>query len=114
MGLDFIKRAAPTFKKSWNNGAQELAQGTLFTRNPECRGRTVAADVSAGSQVTLGKMVVIQIINAEMCLIDGLSKIGKVPDPPADLLRIIGEIGCAKGTIERLNIIGGTVDVAIQ
>lgn len=114
MGVDFIRRAAPTFKKSWNNGAKGLAQGTLFTRYPECRGRTVAADMAACSQIDVGKNVVIQIVNGEMCLTEGLSMIGKIPSPPADLLKIIGEVGCAKGTVERVNTIGGTADVAIQ
>ena len=114
MGLDFIRRAAPTFKKSWNRGAKELAQPTLFTRHPEHCGRTILADLNANTVMPVGREVVIQILNGEMCLVDGLTSIGKVTQPPADLIQIVKDVGCAKGRIERTNALGGTVDVAIQ
>jgi hypothetical protein len=34
MGLDFIRRCAPTFTKAWNRGKHDLATPTLFSNTP--------------------------------------------------------------------------------
>ena len=34
MGSEFIEKAAPTFKKSWDRARVELATATLFTKTP--------------------------------------------------------------------------------
>ena len=45
MGADFIEKATPSFKKSWDRARVTLGTADLFTRIPDCVARTAAADI---------------------------------------------------------------------
>jgi len=115
MGLDFIRRAAPTFVKSWNHGKTELAQPTLFTRYPECRTRSVVAQLNDGFELTPGTRLVICADATTLLLVNETTRIGVVETPPADLFRAIQQSGgCALGQVVRLNPLSRTVDVEVE
>jgi hypothetical protein len=115
MGVDFIRRAAPTFKKSWDHGAEQLARADLLTRFPECPTRTCVAELVNQTNLHPDSVFLVQRIDDKLLLIDGLHQIGQIPDPPADLVKMLGEIGgCAKGRILRIHSLGGAADVAIE
>jgi len=91
MGLDFIRRRAKTFTKTWSRGRTDLAQPTLFTRYPECRSRSV------------------------LLLVRGTTQIGSASSPPPDLMAAICKAGGnALGQVARINPISGTADVEVE
>ena len=45
MGADFIEKATPTFKKSWDRARIALATADLFTRAPTGAARLAAAEI---------------------------------------------------------------------
>src|SRR5258708_11839749 len=115
MGLDFIRRAAPTFTKSWNRGANELAQPTLFTRYPECRTRTVVAQLDERAALAPGAHLAICTRASALILVHETMQVGVVEAPPADLFRAIQEAGgCALASLSRINPLSGTADVEIE
>ena len=75
MGIDFIRRAAPTFKKSWDWQRVILATPTLFTQQPTCVPRTVAADILSGVTLQEGEIVTVQFIGSNLVGLRGLSQV---------------------------------------
>ena len=51
MGSDFIEKAAPSFKKSWDRGRVAVATANLFTKQPASLVRTVPADIVGGARL---------------------------------------------------------------
>jgi hypothetical protein len=115
MGLDFIRRAAPSFTKSWNRGARELADPSLFTRLPECRTRTVVATLNDGVNVPAGTQLAARLHKSKLLLIRETTPVGHVDAPPADVVRVIQDAGgCAVASIARIKPLSGTADVEIE
>lgn len=115
MGLDFIRRAAPTHKKSWKGGAKDLAQPTLFTRYPECRSRSVVVSLDEGSKAEIGAALAVFVDGESLALVKETTRIGVAAAPPPDLFSAIqGAGGCAVGRISQVNPLSGTVHVEIE
>jgi len=115
MGLDFIRRRAKTFTKSWNRNKAELARPTLFTRYPECRSRSVIADLTESAGLSEGSQVLVAAHGTQLALISGTTQIGTAAHPPSDLMSAIHQVGGnALGHITRINPISGTADVEIE
>ena len=114
MGIDFIRRAAPAFTKAWNRNKENLAQPTLFTQYPECRTRTVIADLSQNADLKDGANVIVCVKGPNLILVSGNAQTGVIQQPPVDLLTAIHDAGdCALGYITRINPLSGTADVEI-
>lgn len=115
MGLDFIRRHAKTFTKTWCRNRADLARPTLFTRYPECKSRSVIADLAADAALSQGSRILVCARGAELLLVSGTSQIGAATHPPADLLSAIQKAGGnALGHVTRINPISGTADVEIE
>ena len=115
MGLDFIRRAAPTFKKSWSGGASTLAQASLFTRYPECRSRSVVATIHDNSGIEAGAIYAVHVDGDALCLVRETAKVATSQTPPADLFSAIKQSGgCALGRVAQINPLSGTADVEIE
>ncbi len=115
MGLDFIRRRAKTFTKSWHRNKTDLARPTLFTRYPECRSRSLIADLDAEAGVSPGVEVLVCARGAELTIVRGTTPIGATSRPPPDLISAIRQAGGdALGRVTRLNPISGTADVEIE
>jgi hypothetical protein len=115
MGLDFIRRRAKTFTKTWSRNRTDLARPTLFTRYPECRSRSVIADLASDAGISQGTRVLVCARGAELLLVSGTTQIGAASRPPSDLLSAIHQAGGnALGHVTRINPISGTADVEIE
>ena len=60
MGADFIEKATPTFKKSWDRARTTLATADLFTNAPSCAARTAAAEVIGKAQLKVGDRLTVE------------------------------------------------------
>jgi hypothetical protein len=114
MGLDFIRRCAPTFTKAWKHGRNELATPTLFTRAPGARARSVVALSNGTNPVTSGSQVIVASDGNGLVMLKGTHRIATVPTAPADVLRDIKEAGgVTVGTIGTLHPLSGSFDVEL-
>lgn len=115
MGLDFIRRAAGTFRKSWSGGATALAQPTLFTKYPECRSRSVVALLENNTKVEVGGQLAVHVVGNSLTLVKETARIGTIATPPPDLFSAIQSAGgCALGRISQFNSLSGTANVEIE
>ncbi|MCY4641148.1 MAG: hypothetical protein OXC41_00365 [Gammaproteobacteria bacterium] len=114
MGLDFIRRAAPSFAKSWNRNKDMLAEPTLFTRYPECRTRTAIADLAQNADLSEGENIIVCAKDSKLILVSGNTQVGIIEQPPSDLKSAIHNEGdCVLGYVRRINPLSGTADVEI-
>ena len=101
MGTDFVEKATPTFKKSWDKGRLKLTTADLLTQEPNCAQRTFAADLCQGSRVVRGEQVTVEKEGATFVVRKGLTEVARSDNPPPGLLTAVEQsCGIAKGTVE--------------
>ena len=55
MGLDFIRKAAASYRKGLDRRRVELATPTLFTQEPGCAPRAYVARLRGGKRLAVGR-----------------------------------------------------------
>lgn len=123
MGVDFIRRTAKTFEKSWDRHRVLLSTPDLFTRQPQGTARSVAADLvpvsGHGRSINPGDIVTVQEAqpndtNCRLIALSGLSVVARFVDPPPEVVDAVREsFGVARGTIERIHAISGVVEISL-
>lgn len=114
MGADFLERAAPTFRKSWDRARITLGTADLFTRNPECKARTAIADVLGDVRLDVGERVIVDLQGDTLMARRGNRGVARFANPAGDLLRAVREsCGIADGRIERIHRLSGVVEISL-
>lgn len=114
MGADFIEKATPSFKKSWDKGRLQLATADLLTREPDCKARSFAADLSNGSMLKRGEAVTVEKEGASLVVRKGNSQVARSDHPPAELLKAVeASCGIAKGTVEETHEAAGVAEISL-
>ena len=114
MGADFIAKAAPSFKKSWDKGRVRRATADLFTRLPECAARSAAGEIIGGAKFSVGDKVVVERAQKGLVGRRGLDEVLRIENPPAELMTAVeSSCGVAKGTIEQVHEAAGVVEVSL-
>jgi hypothetical protein len=115
MGLDFIKKAAPSFEKGWKNRKEEISTRTLFTVEPQAVPRSVVADLLDDTKLpTAGERLIVQVDSKRLFFCRDMVPLLVLENPPGDLLRQVEDCGnAAISTVERVNEFSNTVDVSI-
>jgi hypothetical protein len=104
MGAEFIRRATPTFVKSWDQGRRMLAMPDLFTVQPGCEAHSAPFDLAEHADLHVGDTVVVEKEGDALVARDRLSEVARIAHPPADLLNALERAcGVAKGTIENVH-----------
>lgn len=113
MGLDFIKRARPTFEKSWSRWLRELSEPGLFNSPPGEPSKSLIANLSTMS-LGEGEELIALVDGNRITLTHGITRVGCIEEAPAELVSQIEEIGgFAYAKIERMNFLSETAEVRI-
>jgi hypothetical protein len=114
MGIDFIRRSAPSFKKSWDRQRVILATPTLLTQQPTCIARTAAADLANGAALQEGESVTVQLNGPHLVALCGHSEVAHFIDPSPDVISAVQEsYGVAHGTVAHINPIARVVEISL-
>lgn len=114
MGLDFIRRCAPSFKKGWNHGKHDLAMPTLFTRAPGSRARSIVAHCDSMQAVVRGGEVTVACEGDSLVMLKGTQCIGRSEGVPPEIHKAISDAGgFAVGKIGDIHPISETIDVEL-
>lgn len=114
MGVDFIEKAAPTFKKSWDQARVRLGTAELFTRLPECTARTAAAEIMDGARLAAGEHLTVERDGEELVALRGNSTVARFLDPPRELLVAVdNSAGIAKGTVESVHEMAAIAEISL-
>lgn len=85
MGVDFLKRTAPSFHRALDREAVALRTPSLLTSNVPVLSRTVCADITA-SMPAPGEVVLLRLIKDEVMVQRDNRVIGRVSAPPQDFI----------------------------
>lgn len=114
MGADFIEKAAPSFKKSWDRGRVALATSSLFTSKPSRLVRTVAADVVGGARLRAGDILVVQAEGGGLTARRGNAVVARAEGCGSELMAAVAaSCGLAKGTVEQVHDLACAVEISL-
>jgi len=86
MGIDFLRRCAPSFRKGLDRRRVELSTPDLFSRKLEGRPRAYAASVQSGEQLAAGDKLGVCLRGNNVLVLRGLSVVAQIGNPPTDLV----------------------------
>jgi len=114
MGVDFIRRAAKTLKKSWDKSRVELGTADLFTREPSPLARTAPFEVAQNTTVCAGDLVTVETEGTALVARQSLTEVARTKDPPSELYRAVKDsCGLAKGEIRQVHNLAGVAEIAL-
>ena len=114
MGADFIEKATPTFRKSWDRARTKLATADLFTREPSSLVCTVVADIFDGEQLTMGELLTVEVEDKSFIVRRGNSKVARIQNPLPILVEAIEKsCGIAQGKVEDVYKISRVADISL-
>lgn len=114
MGTEFIRKAAPAFRKSWDRRAVELATPDLFTQQPICAAQTAAADIIGHAALKLGDVLIVRLMNNRLTAFRGITEVARFSTPSTELIDAVrSTYGMAKGIVEQVHELAGVVEISI-
>jgi len=114
MGLDFVRRCAPTFHKTLDRRAIELRTPTLFSKDVTTVTRTAQADVCDGSCVAVGEKLLVRSTEGGLVVQRAEFVVAKFCNPPADYLNLVrAGAGIAGAEIKAVHPLSGVVEVSL-
>ena len=97
MGLDFITKAAPDFKKGMDRSRLELATPKVYTQQPNETPPAYSARLTGEDDPDVGEVVGISLQGLQVLVMRGITVIAVLRSPPAFLLdalaKSFGEAG---------------------
>ncbi|MFO1100368.1 MAG: hypothetical protein U1E81_19425 [Xanthobacteraceae bacterium] len=114
MGADFIEKATPTFKKSWDRARVALGTADLFTREPSCAARTAAAEIVGRAKLSIGDRVTVEPHGAGLVALRGNTEVARFTKPSAELVKAVNDsCGVAKGVVEQVHDLAGVAEISL-
>lgn len=114
MGADFIEKATPTFKKSWDRARVALATADLFTRAPSCAARTAVAEVIGNAKLHAGDCVTVEPQGKVLVALRGNSEVARFTRPAAELVKAVNDsCGIAKGVVVQVHDLAGIAEISL-
>jgi hypothetical protein len=114
MGLDFIRKTAPSFHKGLDQKRIELATPTLFTQHPASAPRTYAARVRRGEAVANGEKLGVRLEGGCVIALRGLDPIATIDNPPAELVEALSAAhGEACGIVQEIHDIASVAEISV-
>jgi hypothetical protein len=112
MGVDFISKAAPSFKKALDRRAVELRTPTLFSRDIPLVARTASADICKGSAFAVGESLLLRIIDNRVIAQRGNLVVANFTKPPDEFLnQIQSGAGVALGRVTAIHTLSEKVEI---
>lgn len=114
MGIDFIRRAAPSFHKGLDRRRIELGTPDLFTRKIEGSPRAYAAAVQNGEKLAAGEKLCVCLRGEQVIALRGLSTVALVRNPTAELVNaLVASFGEACGVVQVVHEIASIAEITV-
>lgn len=114
MGLDFVRKAAKSFKKGLDNSRVELGTPTLFTREPDSKPRAYVARTLREVELVPGEELGVRLDNGRIVVRRGMDVVAELEAPPSGLVEALREShNEASGTVVEVHEIADTAEIAV-
>jgi hypothetical protein len=105
MGIDFIRRSAPSFRKGLDRRRVELGTPDLFSRKLEGRPRAYAASMQNGERLAEGDKLCVCLKDNQVVALRGLCPVAQIRNPPAELVTgLKASFGEACGVVQVVHV----------
>jgi hypothetical protein len=114
MGIEFIRKAAPSFHKGLDRRRIELATPTLFRQEPACAPRAYAANLGSGQTLTAGEKLGVRLDGQQVVALRGLDQVATFKNPPAELMAALqASHGEACGFVQEVYDIAQMAEITV-
>lgn len=114
MGIEFVKRAAPSFRKGLDRMRVALATPTLFTQRPACTPQVYAANLLNGHMPSIGEKLGVRLDGERVLVLRGIDTIGAFRSPTPELLEALrASHNEACGLIQEVHDIACIAEVSV-
>ena len=115
MGIDFVRKAAPSFHKGLDRRRIELGTPNLFTQEPACAPRAYAANVRNGQSLHAGEEVCVHLSEADQVVVfRGLDPIAVFNSPSTELIEALrASHGEAGGIVQEVHDMAHIAEIAV-
>jgi len=114
MGIDFIRKAAPSFRKGLDRRRIELCTPNLFTREPTSAPRAYAASLQNGQTLAAGERLGVRLEGERVLALRGLNHVATFEAPPAELVEaLLASYGEAWGVVQQVHDMARMVEINI-
>ena len=112
MGIDFIRKAAPSFRKGLDRRRIELATPTLFTHEPASVPRAYAAQLRGDKSLAIGEKLGVRLDGQNV--LGGLDLVAVFKSPTAELKRALSaSFGEACGTVQAVHSAARIAEITV-
>ena len=114
MGIEWIRKIAPRYRKGLDRRRVELGTPGLFTQNPASTPRAYAASLCEGHTLRPGETVGIHLDGENVLALRGLTHVATFRNPNLSLKNALAKShGEASGTVERSYELARVVEIAV-
>jgi hypothetical protein len=114
MGLDFIRRAAPSFHRALDRRAIELNTPTLFSKDVSCIARTAEAELRKGYTVVAGEKVLLRLQGEKLVLQKANAVVAELTNPPVEFANFVrAGCGIAGAEVKAVHPLSGVAEVSL-
>jgi hypothetical protein len=114
MGLDFIRKTAPSFHRALDRRRVQLRTPKLFGRDIPVVARTASADICGGAPVAAGEKVLLRVIEDKVVAQRDNLVIAEFANPPAEFVNHLhAGAGVGEGEIKSCQHLSQTVEIGI-
>ncbi len=114
MGMDFIRKAAPRYRKSLDHRKVELATPDLFTQQPTTAPRAYSATLCSGQTLSAGEMVGVRMDGCQVVVMRGNDPVATFNSPPTELMdALLASHNEAFGRVQVFHAVAGTAEIVV-
>jgi hypothetical protein len=114
MGIDFIRRCAPAFRKGLDRRRVELGTPHLFSRSIEGVPRAYAAAFEAADRLVEGDKLCVCLSGDQVLALRGLCRVAQFISPPNDLVaELRASFGEACGVVQTVHEMASIAEIRI-
>jgi hypothetical protein len=114
MGLDFIRRCAPSFHGALDRRAIELNTPTLFSNDVNCIARTAEAELRNGYVVMAGEKMFLRLVGEKLVLQKANVVVAELCNPPVEFSNFVrAGCGIASAEIKTVHPLSGVAEVSL-
>lgn len=115
MGADFLEKTKKPFRKHLDRSRAKLKSDTLFSVDPELRGRILRAEVLNNASPSIGECLAVELDNGRLIARRGITPVAVISDPPQTVVRHLSTSdSLAKAEVSEINPFCGTLGIKLD
>jgi hypothetical protein len=113
MGVDFIRKTAPSFQRALDKRAVALRTPKLFGRDVPLMARSAQATICHAAKMTAGEKVLLRLMDNKLVVQRDNLVVAEFSNPPAEMINQVQcGAGVGEGEVKAVHTLSETVEIA--